>query len=157
MKKESHVAHGEPGDRTDFLVAEATLELEIDDLALVARQRIEDVQDLAECRLRVVLFVEICGHGDVALVERGDARRLLAGVGRKIPADREQPGGQVIAESRRVFPAEAQERFLDDIARRFQVAQEPLRIAEQRPLVQVQCCDYPVGFRCPAHAGLYWR
>jgi len=157
MKKESDVAHGEPGDRADFLVAEATLELEMDDLALVARQRVQDVQNLTECRPCVVAFVEVGGHGDLGLVQGREPRRLLACVSREIPADGEQPRGEVVAQSRRVFPAQAQKRFLHDVAGRFQVAQEPSRVADQRPLVEIQCCDYPGGFRCPAHAGLYWR
>ena len=107
MKKESHVAHGEPGDRADFLVAEATLEFQVDDLALVARQRIEDVQHLTERRACVVPLVEVGRDGELGLIERRHPRRLLACVGRQIPADREQPRGQVVAQAHRVFPAQA--------------------------------------------------
>ena len=69
MKKESHVADGEPRDRADFLVRETALELEVDDLALVARQCVQDVQDLTKCRARVMPLVEVGGHGDLGLLE----------------------------------------------------------------------------------------
>src|SRR5687768_706292 len=62
MKKEAHVARGECSDRRDFLVAQATLKLEVDDFTLIAGECLEDVEDAAECLTRVVLPVEVVHH-----------------------------------------------------------------------------------------------
>jgi hypothetical protein len=59
VKKEPHVARGERRDGGDFLVAQTTLKLEIDDFALIAGERLEHVEDSAKGPARVVLSVEV--------------------------------------------------------------------------------------------------
>src|SRR4051812_32358243 len=83
MKKETDVAHGEPGNRADFPVAQAALEPEIHDLPLVARQGLEHVEDLAQRLARVMLFVEVAGDGNLHLFEGRTARRTLARIERQ--------------------------------------------------------------------------
>jgi len=152
MKKETDVAHGEPGNRADFPVAQAALEPEIHDLTLVARESLEDIEDLAQRLACVVLFVEVAGDGNLHLFEGRAAGGLSACIERQIAADREQPWRHVFPDALAVLPAQAEKRLLHDIARRVEVAEEPLRIAEQRSLVRLQCFDYPFGFRRPGHA-----
>src|SRR4051812_3197056 len=82
MKKETDVAHGEPGNRADFPVAQAALEPEIHDLALVAWEGLEDVENLAQCLAGVMLFVEVAGDGDLHLFEWRAAGRVFARIQR---------------------------------------------------------------------------
>ncbi len=70
MKKEPHVARGECSDRRDFLVAQATLKLEVDDFTLIAGERLENVEDAAEGLTGVVLRVEVVHHGRLGVFER---------------------------------------------------------------------------------------
>jgi len=70
MKKKAHVARGQCGDRADFLVAEATLEFEGDDLTLIARERLEDREDASECPSDVMLLVEVVDDWHVGVLER---------------------------------------------------------------------------------------
>jgi hypothetical protein len=152
MKKETDVAHREPGNGADFPVAQAALEPEIHDLALVAREGRQELEDLAQRLARVVPFIEIAGDGNVDVVEGRAAGGVPARVERQVPADCEQPRGHVFPDALPVLPAQAEECLLHDIARRVQVAEQPLRIAEQRSLVRLQCFDHPFGFRRPGHA-----
>ena len=154
MKKEADVAHREPGDDADFLVGQATLEPEIDDFALVARQRVEPFDYPAEDLLRVVPLIEVVGDRDFGLFEGRVPGAGAVAVECEVPADGEEPLGEVPADALRVLLAEAQERLLHHVLRRRQVTQEASRVSKQRPLVPVQCLDYPVGFRRPDHASL---
>ena len=49
MEKESDVADRELGDFADFLVAEVTLEFEVDHFTLILRQRFDHLEYLAHC------------------------------------------------------------------------------------------------------------
>ena len=152
MKKETDVAHGEPGNRADFAVAQAALEPEIHDLALVAREGLDEIEDLAQRLACVVLFVEVAGDGNLHLFEGRGAGCTFARIERQVAADREQPRRHVFADALPVFPAQAEKRLLHDVARGVLVAEQPLRIAEQRSLVRLQCFDHPIGFWRPGHA-----
>ena len=68
MEEKSNVADRELGDLADLLVAQAALELEVDDFTLVARKRLEDFQDPSECLARVVLFIEVTRHGRLVVL-----------------------------------------------------------------------------------------
>lgn len=153
MEEKSNVADREFRDFADFLVAQVALELEVYDFTLVARQHLEDFQDPAERLARVVSFVEVACHGDLAVLEarRPDASGFLSRIEREVPAHGEQPGRDMPLDPRRILPAQPKERLLDDVPRRVQVAEEPFRIADQRPLVLLQRFDHPFGFRRPAH------
>ncbi len=70
VQKEPHVARGECSDRRDFLVAQATLKLEVDDFTLIAGERLEDVEDAAEGLTGVVLRVEVVHHRRLGVFER---------------------------------------------------------------------------------------
>jgi len=152
MKKESNVADGERGDLADFLVTEVALELEVDHFALVGRELLQGVVNPGECLPRVVSFVEVAGDRELLVVHGGHAGRLLPRIQRKVPAHREQPRREMAFELRRIFPAQAQKGLLHDVPRRLQVAEEPLRVADQRPLVELQRIGHPGGFRGPAHS-----
>jgi len=154
MKKEADVAHREPGDGTDFLVGQATLEPEIDDFALVARKRVEPLEYPAQDLLRVMPLVEVVGDRDFSLFEGRVPGIDAVAVECQIPADREEPLREVPADALRVLLAEAQERLLHHILRGRQVPQEATRVSKQRPLVPVQRLDYPFGFRRLDHASL---
>ena len=154
MQKEADVAHREPGDSTDFLVGQAALEPEIDDFALVARQRVEDSEDPADGLLRVVSFIEVVVDRDFSLFEGRVPGAGAVAVECEVPADGEEPLGEVPANTLRVLFTEAQERLLHHVLRCRQVTQKAARISKQRPLVPVQCLDYPFGFRRPDHASL---
>ena len=148
MKEKPHVAHGEPGDRADFLVAQAAVELEMDDFALIAGQCLEDVENLPDRLARVVSFVQVARHRDLrAVVQRRMPRGLLSRIERQIPAHREQPRRHVSPDARRILPAETQEGFLHDVPRRLDVAEEPFGVTDQRPLVEVHGGNDPVRFR----------
>ena len=102
VKKESDVAHGEPCDRADFLVAQAALKFQIDNFALVGRQRLDRREHLREGPARVVARHRgRLGHRDVGIVERREAPGLFPGVNREIAADREQPGRHASSSRRR--------------------------------------------------------
>lgn len=154
MKKKADVADGERRNLADFLVAEVALELEVDDLALVRRQSLEHAPDAGQRLLRVMAFVQVAADRDVVAVEGGHPHRLPARVERQVPADREQPRSDAPLELPRVLPAQAQEGLLHDVPRRFQVARQPLRVADQRPLVKRQRLGHPVGVRGAAHGVL---
>ena len=154
MKKEPHVARGEIGDGADFLVAQASLKLEVDDFALIARQCPENLEYPPQRLTSVVPFVEIVDDRDFSELEGRQARGSLSRVEGKIPAHREQPGGQVLAEARRIFPAEPQKRLLHDVPGQFQIAKQPRRITNQWPFVAVQGFSHPFRVRRAAHVGL---
>jgi hypothetical protein len=154
MKKKSHVARGEIGDSADFLVAQATVKLEEDDFALIARERLEYCQNPSQRLTGVVLLVQVVDDGHLGDVEGRQSRRLLPGVQRKVPAHREQPGGQMLAEVRRILPAQPQKCLLHDIPRQVEIAKQPRRIANQWSLVAVQGFSHPFGMRRAAHLGL---
>ena len=122
MKEKADVADGEAGDVADFPVAQAALEPEMDDLALVGRQGVHNVEDLRERLLRIVPFVQPARHRDVRIVEMRAPGGLPAGIDGQVPADGEQPRRHVLPDSLRILPAEAEEGFLDDIPRPLQVA-----------------------------------
>ena len=152
MKKEANVADGERGDVADFLVTEVALELEVNHLALVGWQLLQGVANPGECLPRVVPFVEVAGDRKLLVFDGCHASRLLPRIQRKIPAHREQPRRKMSFEPRRIFPAQAQKGLLHDVPRRLQIAEEPFRVADQRPLVSLQRIGDPGGFRCPAHS-----
>lgn len=153
MEEKSNVADRELSDLADFPVAQVALKLEVDDFALVARQHLEDGQDSAERLARVMSFVEVAGHGNLAVLESGrpNASGFLSRIEREVPAHGEQPGRNMPLDPRRILPAQPKERLLYDITRRLQVAEKPFRIANQRPLVKLQRFGHPCGFRRPAH------
>lgn len=152
VKEKADVADGQRRDLTDFLVAEVALELQVDDLALVLRKFPEDAPDPRQRLLRVVPLLEVVAHRDVVVVEGGHTHGLSARVLRQVPTDREQPRPETPVELRRIFPAQAQERLLHDVPGRLQVASQPLRVADERPLVKRQRIGHPVGVRRPAHS-----
>ena len=155
VQEEPHIAHGELGDRADFLVAQATLELEVDDFALVARQRLENLEDPTKCLTRVVLVVEVVDDGSVGVLEGCCPCRFLARIERKVAAHGEQPRREMPFDSPALFPAQPEECFLDNVPRRFQIAEQPFRIADQRPFIAVERIDHPFGVRRPAHSSLW--
>lgn len=152
MKKESNVADGERGDLADFLVTEVALELEIHHFALVARKRLQHVVNPGERPPRVVPLVEVAGDRELVVIKGRHANRLFSRIQRQVAAHREEPRRQMSVELRRVFPAQAQEGLLDDVPGRLEVTEQPLRVADQRPLVKPQCFGHEVGFRRPAHS-----
>ena len=152
MKKEANVADGERGDIADFLVTEVALELEVDHFALVRRKLLHGVVNPGERLSRVVSFVEVAGDLELFVVYGCQARRLLPRIQREVPAHREQPRRETSFELRRVFPAQPQKGLLHDVPGRLQVAEEPLRVADQRPLVDLERFGHPCGFRHPAHS-----
>lgn len=152
MEQESHVARGECSDRRDFLVAQATLKLEVDDFTLIAGERVEDVEDAAECPTRVVLPVEVVHHRRLGVVERRRSGRFLARVERQVPADREQPRRQMSIHPRRVLSTQPEEGLLDDVPGRLRVAEQPRRVADQWPLVAIERVNHPLGVWHPAHS-----
>jgi len=151
MKKEPDVADGQRRDGADFLVTEAALEPEIDHFALVARQRIEDDENPGERLTRVVLFIEVTGGGGFDALEGAVPRGVSAGVEDQVPAHREQPRCEVVADPLRVLLAQPEECLLDYVPRRFEVAEQPVRISDQWPLVPFQRVDHPLRFWRPAH------
>ena len=162
MKKESNVADGERGDLADFLVTEVALELEVDHFALVRRELLQGVVNPGECLPRVVPFVEVAGDRELILVfyvghAGGHAIRLLPRIQREIPAHREQPRRETSFEPRRIFPAQPQEGLLHDVPGRLQVVEDPLRVADQRPFVDLQRIGHPVGLSAAALCGFRRR
>ena len=153
VQKKPHVARGERRDRRDFLVAQATLKLEVDDFTLIAGERLEDIEDAAERLAGVVLRVEVVDHRQLGMCERRRPGRLLTRVERQVPADREQPRRQMSVHSRWIFTAQPKEGFLHDVPGRVRVAKQPLCVPDQRPLVAVERVNHPLGVWCPAHSG----
>ena len=151
MKKKPHVGHRKPGDRADVAVAEATLKPELDDLALIAGQGVDDVEHMAERLALVVPFIEVAGHGHIDVAERLAPGGPPACVERQVAADGEQPRREMLAESFRILTAQTEEGLLDHVPSRLEVAQQPLRVADQPAFVQLQCVGDPGGFRRPAH------
>jgi len=157
MEEKSNVADRELGDLADLFVAQAALELEVNDFTLVARKRLEDFQDPSERLARVVLFIEVARHGELVVLEGRylHAASFLSRIERKVPAHGKQPRRHVTLDSHLILPAKAKKRLLHDVPRRLQVAEEPFRIANQRSLVERQRFDHPFGFRRPAHSVLF--
>lgn len=153
MKKEPHVARRERRDGGDFLVAQTTLKLEIDDFALIAGERLEDIEDAGERLAGVVLRVQVVDDRQFGMCERRRPGRLLTRVERQVPADREQPRRQMSVHSRWIFPAQPEEGLLHDIPGRVRVAEQPRRVPDQRPLVAVERVNHPLGVWNPAHSG----
>ena len=153
MKKEANVADGERGDLADFLVTEVALELEVDHFALVGRKLLQGGVNPGEGLARVVPFVEVARDRELIVVfYRCHATCLLPRIQREVPAHREQPRREMSFEPHRIFPAQAQKGLLHDVPGRLQVAEEPFRVADQRPLVDLQRIGHPGGFRRPAHS-----
>lgn len=130
------------------------MKLEVDDLALIAWKRLENIQNPSKCLPGVVQFVQVLDNGNVGEVEGCHPRRRFAGIERQIPTHREQPGREVSADPRGILPAQPQKGLLHDIPRQFQIADQPLRIANQRPFVAVEGFSHPFGVRRAAHVGL---
>ena len=130
MKKKPHIARGEGSDRRDFLVAQATLKLEVDDFTLIAGECLEDVEDPAERLTGVVLPVEVVDDRDFDVIERRRTRRLFTGIERQVAADCEQPGREMSVDSRWILPAEPQEGLLHDVPCHLRVAEQPLCVSE---------------------------
>ena len=101
---------------------------------------------------RVVPFVEVAGDRELFRVfDRRRAPCLLSRIKREVAAHRKQPRGEPSFEFRRLFPAQSQKGLLHHVPGRLQVAEEPFRVADQRPLVGVQRLGHPGCFRRPAH------
>ena len=152
MQEEPHVARGECSDRGDFLVAQATLKLEIDDFTLIAGKRLEHIEDAAKGPAGIVLLVEVVHHRHLGVFERRRARRLLARVERQVPADREQPCREMPVEPRRILPAQPKERLLHDVPCHVRVADQPRCVSDQWPFVAVERVNHPFGVRHRAHS-----
>ena len=75
------------------------MKLEEDDFALIARERLEDFQNPFQCLAGVMPLVQVVDDRDFGDVEGREPRSLLSSIERKIPAHREQPGGQMLAEA----------------------------------------------------------
>ena len=153
MQQEPHVARGECSDRCDFLVAQATLKLEIDDFTLIARERLENIEDATEGLAGVVLGVEVVDDRHLGVFERRRARRLLARIERQVPADREQPRGEMPFDSRRILPAQPEEGLLHDVPCHLHVAEQPRRVSNQWPLMAVERVNHPLGVWQATHSG----
>ena len=147
VKKKSDVADGESCDRADFLVAQATFELQMNDLTLIGRQGLNRREHLREGLARVMPGLQVGGHLEVGLVERSQTPGLFSGVQREIASDREEPGRDPSLEPLAVFAAQPEERLLDDVAGGIQIAEQPFRVTEQRLLIFVQRLDYPLRGR----------
>ena len=150
VKKKSNVADGESCDRADFLVAQTTFELQMDDFALIARQRLNRREHPREGLARVMPGLKIGCDLDVGVVEWSQTPGLFPGVEREIAADREEPGRDASVEPLAVFPAQPEERLLDNIAGGVQITEQPLCVTKQRLLILSQRVDYPL--RCRPHA-----
>ena len=124
---------------------------EVNDLPLVVRKGLEDVDDLTQPLPPIVLLVEIACDRHLRVLERCAPGRRPARVECEVPAHGEQPRRDVAADPLRVLTAETEERLLHHIACRVQVAEKPRRVAEQGLLVQRQGIDDPIGFRRPNH------
>ena len=105
MEKKSDVADREPGDLTDFLVAQVALELEVHDFALIGREGRNRRVDPADGLSRVVEFVEVRPNGELLAVEGCHASRLFPRIEREVPTHGEQPWREVAFNARPVFPA----------------------------------------------------
>lgn len=151
MKEESDVADGERRDGADFLVAEAALEPEMDHFALVVRQGVEDGENPGKRLTRIVLLVQVTGGRSVDPLDWGVPYGLSAGVEHQVPAHGEQPRCDVVTDPLRILLAQPEERLLDHVPRRLEVAEEPVRISNQRPLVPFQRVDHPLGLWRRAH------
>src|SRR5690349_20411418 len=114
MKEKANVADGKAGDVADVPIAQAALKSQVDDLALVARKRVENVEHVVQRLTQVVAGVEIAIHGDFSAGKRRAPVRLLPRVDGEVPAHREQPRRHVIGDTARVLAAQAQERLLHD-------------------------------------------
>ena len=157
VKEESHVARGERSDRRDFLVAQATLKFEVDDFTLFAGERLEDVEDSTEGLTRVVLLVEVIDDRNLGLFERRRTRRLLTRVERQVPADREQPRRQMSFYSRLILSTQPEEGLLHNVPGHLHVAEQPLGVSDQWPLVAVERVNHPCGVWRPGHLGSRYR
>ena len=116
MKQEPDIADGEFRDFADLLITQVALELQVDDLPLILWQVFKQLEDLAYC---FALFEAVMNGGidtGLNLFEWSHATLLFARVEGQIAADREQPLSEVIADARRLFPAEPKERFLNDLS-----------------------------------------
>ncbi len=60
----------------------------------------------------------------------------------------------MFADARRILTAQPKKGLLHDISRHVQIAEQPLRVANQRPFVVVQGFSHPFGVRRAAHFGL---
>jgi len=145
MKKEPHVARGECGDCADFLVAQATLKLEADDFTLIAGEGLEELEDTADCLAVIVLLVEVVHDGHLDMCERRGSGCLLAGVERQVPAYRKQPPGEMSLNSRWILSTEPEEGLLHNVSRHLRVAEQPLRVSDQWPLVAVERVNHQFG------------
>ena len=69
---------------------------------------------------------------------------------RQMTAHREQPFRDMVGDAIRLFPAQAEEDLLDDIARVIAIVEQPRCVAQQRPFVPAQRVGDP-GFVGAAH------
>lgn len=128
------------------------MKLEVDHFALIGRQLFQGGLNPGKRLTRVVPFVEIAGDRDLLVFDGRHARRLPPRIEREVAAHREQPRSQTPFELRWILPAQAQKGFLHDVPGGLHIAEEPFRVADQRPLVTLQRTDYPGGLRHPAHS-----
>src|SRR5882762_7682519 len=114
MDQEADAAHGVAGHDADLLVAELLLEPEPQRFLLRRGKRADRGQQAArvvallQARLRVSARL-FQGRGSV-VVERLQWTLLLPDVEGAVPADAEEPGRKVIADTVQVLAAEAEER-----------------------------------------------
>ena len=102
---------------------------------------------------RVVPFVQVAGDLELFVVFDGrHARRLPPRIQRQVAADGEEPRSETPFELCWILPAQPQEGFLHDVPGRLHIAEELFRVADQRPLVELQGSDHPGGLWHPAHS-----
>ena len=99
-----------------------------------------------------MLRVEVVHDRRLGVFERRRSGSFFARVERQVPADREQPCRQMSVHPLRVLATQPEERLLDDVPGHFRVAEQPRRIADQRPLVAIERVNHPLGVWHPAHS-----
>ena len=74
--------------------------------------------------------VEVAGDRELFVFDGRHARRFPPHIKRQVAADREEPRRETVFERRRILTAQAQERFLHDVASRLQIPEKPFRVAD---------------------------
>jgi hypothetical protein len=126
------------------------LEFQADDLLLVGREPIDQIEDLGR---RVAPLGERPGrrigaflHGQCAFRERLHALFLSPHVYRLIPANGVQPFHEVPVELGSILPPQLEKRLLDDVAGMVFIADDSPRVPQQVPLKSQEDSPHPLGF-----------
>lgn len=141
MDQKSDVAGGESGDGLDFAIAEVLLEFEDDHFALIGAEPVEARGDLVHPILSLGFFIGWSLRPGQPLpldfIERLLAFVLPQEVEGPVPADREQPGLEVVPDALDVLMAEPGESVLHHVAGEIGVVEECRSIADERGLIGV--------------------